>query len=64
MYEFTDQWGDHAHEVQSSPPYETNRAVSCAACIVRIEYNMTQWRKVLTERHHLPPNFWDGIPII
>lgn len=61
MFSFSDQHGVHEHE-QSVPgrAYDTNKPVTCAACINRLTQVCDRWQAVLSKRHNLPDSFWNG----
>lgn len=60
MYEYTDRWGVHAHELSAGPPYDPKAPITCPSCIFMLDTRMSAWLDVLTERHSLPKNFWNG----
>lgn len=56
-----DRFKDHGHVGKTfGEPFDANAPITCQKCIDELNVSMLGWLDTLTERHNLPPNFWDG----
>jgi hypothetical protein len=61
MFSFTDEYGQHEHEVSvPGRAYDPKAPITCTACLNRLTIVTDAWQAELTRRHKLPANFWDG----